>query len=402
MPRLYRITIREDCQEIIPWFLLNIILSTPTIRILELRGKILNDHDVSRASRNFQPSPIISLHYIPGYLRRYPRSCSIENDMLALLLQHLCQSLQTLGIPSECTPFPLLGRYEWPRLHELRIHGDAERVWTCPIPLVVALSHMPCLRVLSLKLVRRNGQHPQPIWPPDCDIPALPWPGLESLTLSWPCAEDRVLEHLPSTLRHLSLRCWPRLYTVRSNDRALSRAHISWNMGAPPWISVLRALQRCTNGRTIQSLDLEYSAVTDMDDAELLGYIPTAFSHLQELQLYRYCCPIGASAATVEEISAMVSGLDRLRVLRLYLDFEYRVLGPESGYRRAFGTSLDKEAMQGAADALLKHAGPSLECLCLLGGDYTWTIYRLAHNRDGGVEVHTEWQRTDEGDGPFE
>ncbi|KAI0365494.1 hypothetical protein BV20DRAFT_730586 [Pilatotrama ljubarskyi] len=382
--------------------MLNVFLSAPTVRVLELHGRFLNGHGHSCVGPDFQPTRLTSLHYIPSYLRPYPRIFPAEINILGILLAHLSCSLRTLVIPSESTPYALLNHYEWPHLRELCIQGDAERVWTSPVPLISALSRMPRLRVLCLKLARTDDPQPLPIWPSDHLTRALPWPELESLTISWPCPGDRIFEHLPHTLRHLSLRCWPRLLTTRDNHHTLSREYIPWLRCAPTTGDILGVLGRCPKGTALQSLDLEYMAAGDTEDAELLRYIPVVFPDLQELQIYRYCRPIGASPATVGELSSTISRLGRLRVLRLYLDFKYRVPGPRIGIRGPVGTSMDARSMQAAADALLRDPRPSFERLYFLSGGNTWAVFHLARSHDGRMEVHIEHQSRLEGDAPYE
>ncbi|KAI0350385.1 hypothetical protein OH77DRAFT_1075704 [Trametes cingulata] len=257
-------------QQCLPWPIIYAVLSTPTLRSLELHGGLTIDREASHAAGNLQRAPLVSLCLVPEYLRPSPHHYASEIEGLASLLEHFPQSLQTLVLFSQSTPFTLLSRCDWPQLRELCIEGDGERVWTCPIPLVSVLSRMPRLRVLQLKLALRYDQHPKPIWPQDHNIAVLPWPELESLTVSWPCVDDGIFEHLPDTLRHLSLRCWPHLYTAHGYGRTSRRKPIPWLMDAPPCADVLGALGKCPKGSALRSLSLEFAADTDIADAGLL------------------------------------------------------------------------------------------------------------------------------------
>ncbi|KAI0350387.1 hypothetical protein OH77DRAFT_1430992 [Trametes cingulata] len=405
MPRLQRIIVRKDPRNPrISWPWLHEMISAPTLRFLELYGRLLDDDDEDRlahATCNFRPAPLTTLRLIPDYLRPYPRSFPSEVESLALLLEHLSRTLQTLVVPSEqCASFSLFSRYDWPQLRELCIEGDGATAWASPIPLVSALSRMPRLRILHLKLAQCGGQRPRPIWPPGHDIKALPWPELESLTVSWPCAGDRIFEHLPDTLRHLALRCWPRLYVIR-RDLVVDE-DAPWLRDAPECVDILGVLGQCPQRTALRSLDLEFSAATDVEDRELLKCIPTVFPHLQELQIYRYCHPKGASPITVAEISATMARLTQLRVLRLHLDFERRLFEGMVGLRRPGRTLADPRAKQVATRTLLTDPGPSLEYLYFLFSDYSWEVHRLTRYEDGGMEIHTEFQRTSECGMPYE
>ncbi|KAI0365484.1 hypothetical protein BV20DRAFT_730002 [Pilatotrama ljubarskyi] len=405
MPRLYRIDVHDDGDLGVPWSVLDILLSTPTLRVFEAPARrLLSKYERSLAAPHFCPAPISSFHYAPDFLRYHTRSSTSEVDVLALLVAHLSVSLQTIVVPSESTPFALMNYYEWPQLRELYIQGDPERAWMCRTPLVSVLSRMPRLRVLSLKFAHRTDQSPRAIWPPDHIMSALPWPDLESLTISWPSTEDRVFQNLPTTLRHLSLRSWPRLYNARVQPRTSPLYHLPWVRSAPSSTDLLAVLRLCPKGIALQRLHLEYYARGVMDDAELLRYVPTVFPHLRSLHIHRYSGAVGASAATVEEISAMMSRLQHLRVVRLYLDCKYRSYNRGvRGLRMTFGTHIDSEFLKAAAVTLLRDPGPSLDSLYLLHTASVWAVYHLVRDNDGNVQASQERRGTVlEDDDPYE
>ncbi|KAI0365485.1 hypothetical protein BV20DRAFT_729972 [Pilatotrama ljubarskyi] len=401
MPLLHRIDIREDEERGIPWSVLSILLSTPSLREFSTLGRLFSQYERPPAAPHFSPAPITTFHYVPDYLRPFPRSSASENDVLALLLAQLSPSLRSLIIPSESAPFLQMNHYDWPQLQELCIQGDPERVWSCPVPLVSALSRMPRLRVLNLRLARWKDESPRPIWPMDHDMITTPWPELESLTISWPNAQDRVFDNLPATLSHLALGCWPRLYIIRGKRHALQKNRLPWAQGAPSWAAVLDTLRACAGRTALQSLYLEYSANSDVEDAELLRYMPTAFPHLQTLQIFRYSSPVGASPATVEGISEMMSCLHDLRVARFYLDFKYREFERRRVWGPPPGTHVDPKSIEAAAAVLLQNPGPSLERLSFLYRGGVWNVHHLHHTPDGRVEVRLTKETGFQDDEPY-
>ncbi|KAI0671347.1 hypothetical protein C8Q78DRAFT_972941 [Trametes maxima] len=290
MPRLFKVVFLDQRELGIPWPILDVVLSTPHLRAVEVRGQLYRPKSLPPKKPHFQPAPIISFTYSPDDFRLPPRSHSSEKRVLAILLERLSATLEVLSIPSECAPFTGMIRWDWPCLRELHIRGDAHRLCRAHTPLVSILSRMRLLRVLSLKIMHSFKYQPGPIWPSGYDVARFPWPELESFTVTWVHPDDQVFNHLPPSLRHLSIRAWPRLYTLTQKLEELSMRIIIPNR--PPWLltaplssGTLQVLRKC-HSVPLHRLELEY--LVDEDDMEMFQYIVSAYPLLRTLQVHRY------------------------------------------------------------------------------------------------------------------
>lgn len=101
----------------------------------------------------------------------------------------------------------------WPRLRHLVLRGSA---WSeLPEPFVAICARMLNLRLLGLKVnPTHHGAMPQALWPQGFPS-SFPWPELERLTISYPDPTDIIYDHLPPSLRSLSLRCWTHIFIQR-------------------------------------------------------------------------------------------------------------------------------------------------------------------------------------------
>ena len=141
---------------------------------------------------------------------------------------------------------------------------------------------MPGLRCLSFKC-RPWGTTPAPLllWPSDFTGPPLP--NLERLVIAYPNPQDEIFDHLPPTIRSLSLRYCPHLDVQRSPYEYSTRFDLSLDSTA-----ILSILRRC-EALELDYLELEYTTASlDQDDITLLQYISTAFPSLSSLKLFRY------------------------------------------------------------------------------------------------------------------
>ncbi|TBU54747.1 hypothetical protein BD310DRAFT_935218 [Dichomitus squalens] len=104
-------------------------------------------------------------------------------------------ALETLAIPDECLPSDVFCSAQFPLLRDVSLTGR-RGVWAS----------------LAGELHTPHTPGRQPIWPASSPCATLPWQRLRYLSVSYPDPEDEVYSHLPTTLRSLALRCWPRHY----------------------------------------------------------------------------------------------------------------------------------------------------------------------------------------------
>ncbi|KAI0350386.1 hypothetical protein OH77DRAFT_1430989 [Trametes cingulata] len=388
MPQLRRVVVNETHG--VPWPILAVLISVSHLREFELRGQLFNSRERSPRNPTSGSAPLASFRYIPDLLRPPPRSCPSEKRVLAIVLERLCTSLENVVLPSESAPFRAMNQWDWSRLRQLSIEGDARRAFRTREPLISVLSNMRGLRTLALKLAYSPEQRLQAIWPQDFEEGSLPWPDLESLTITWAYPQDRLFDHLPASLRHLSLRCWPRLHAYYIQHRKSVRNDVPWPERALPWRDLLDVLRRC-RGAALERLELEYEVDTRDSDLELLQFIPHAFPCLRTLQIHRYRCYGNTSSVPLEAIIDALRPLAHLNVLRLFLDFE--LLAHWQRDRLYVSDEEIWEPVDATIEIVIRKAGPSLRYLCLLPSvtkPVRWDVYRLERSANGGVHAHLE------------
>ncbi|KAI9067725.1 hypothetical protein FKP32DRAFT_1588335 [Trametes sanguinea] len=374
----------------IPWPILQVILSTPQLRSFDLFGRLsIADDAPSKPTLNL--SPITSFRYVPQDERKGQRSSPSEKRILGAILQKLAPTLQALHLPCESVPFRKLDLWDWPGLQELYLRGDGRRLAKAGAPLVSILRRMPRLRRLSLKLARCNGQRPLgPIWPPNSLI-AMPWPELESLTLSWIHPHEQLFGHLPATFRDLHLRAWPRHYYLYmrplwARGETPDEAGPSWASDILTPSSLMRAIQHCRVS-TLECLELEFER--DVDDIAMLRSIAQSFPNLRSLQLFRYRPEEDLSAVPSELICEALSPLHDLRTLRLFLDFQHLKRSNLRARRRRINTPAVGDLMNSAM-RLFACRSPSLQFIqmFLIGREsYWWKEFQVARDAAGGPLV---------------
>ncbi|EPT04071.1 hypothetical protein FOMPIDRAFT_1115157 [Fomitopsis schrenkii] len=221
---------------------------------------------------------IRSFHY-QMYHPRMPRSYPSEIVALTTVLEKVCDTLETLALMSESAPLSVMEGLHWPRLRKMVFYGS-------PLvgPFIRACFGMQRLRYLSVKISPAWSTMPQPIWPAGFDG-AFPWPELERLTVSYPDPQDEIYDHLPSTLRSLSLRCWPHQHyqTYLAEDVGMIGYPDTDHLLSPSVLLLL--LHRCSM-LTLDHLEIEYAA--DEQDDALLQYVAATFPHLVGLIIHCY------------------------------------------------------------------------------------------------------------------
>jgi hypothetical protein len=121
--------------------------------------------------------------------------------------------LVTLEIPAELTMFSFLKGQAWPSLRSLVVHGYPFVKAGSSSDLVHFLSVAHSLRTLKIDLSRTATTPKFTVYDPLDDITEVPSSFLRDLlsfTLFQPDPSDRILKHLPSTLRILNLLAYPR------------------------------------------------------------------------------------------------------------------------------------------------------------------------------------------------
>lgn len=217
MPRLHAVSMVLCWAEGhgLPWSVLDTVLTVP-----HLREFTCDHHEFSprpivpRETENFtDPSAALTaFHYIVSDYRHNPRAYPPEADALRIVLGRLHRTLQVLDLPTEPTSLRHISSLTWPLLRELRLRGELYPSEDRPGPLISALGHMSALRVLDLRFSVPEGSDVSapPIWPPGL-CATYPWPDLKHLVVSYANTNDQLFQHLPPTLRRLTLQYSPHL-----------------------------------------------------------------------------------------------------------------------------------------------------------------------------------------------
>ena len=274
---------KNDLKHGLPWDTLRSVLSFPQLRDFHLKFQCF-----CPALRPGEELSVASLAPLEtfSYKMEYPREIwSFPSEVAALeaVLGKLCDTLEKLVLPSEPAPMPTLAALHWPRLRELILRGSPSTWDTLPAPLVSLLSAMRGLRALSLKINPLSNTLPPAVWPRGSSC-SFPWPELERLSISYPDPSDEIYDHLPPTLRALSLRCWPHVSFQRRFAYLGETAPPRFEL-APTASDLLSILRRC-EALSLDHLEIEYRV--DDEDEALLQYVVTTFPRLTSLSLFRY------------------------------------------------------------------------------------------------------------------
>ena len=303
MPRLRSVHLEAYAQEKhgIAWDSIAAILSTPQLRRFGLMTFLLCPREAPSETQADALAPITTFRYDQRVLRSFLRTYPAQRDTLAFLLPRLHRSLESLHLPSEIAPMAALSATQWPRLRELSLSGEFRPDAEYPTPLVSLFSGMPGLRILNLAFALPRGvtRKQLVLWPEGyrhSDASQLPWPDLESLTLSFPDPEDRIFSRLPPSLRRLSLRCTPRhclhLWEGDKYDYYSSPILYSSEM-----LEILTKI----SAPLLDYLQLEY--IADDADDDLLRCISGKFPNVRSLEIQRFL----ASRDSEEPVSVVSS-----------------------------------------------------------------------------------------------
>jgi len=318
LPQLRSFTIHKvnDSMHGLCWDTMSAVLSVPQSR--EFKVKNLYFCPILRAGEQLNVdlvAPITSLQFRMWHPRE-PFAFPSETAVLSAVLSKLCETLETLVLASEPAPLSTLSQLRWPRLRRIFFYGTP---WTTlPAPFVTHFSGMQGLRCISLKFNPLPRTVPQALWPPG-HICSFPWPELERLIISYPDPRDKIYDHLPLSLRALSLRYWYHLYVQRQFAQFGASHPPAYDclLSSSAMLSILRRCSRLD----LNHLEIEYRA-DDEDDA-LLQHIAMSFPRLISLKIHRYRCHTEKREgrnAPVARIAHTLTPLIHLRRLKLYLD----------------------------------------------------------------------------------
>lgn len=278
--RSLRIHKRELVTHGVTWDTLLAILSVPNLQELKFTGMYICPFSHSGDDLCIDAhalAPITTFHY---QILDSPKAVGFETEAAALaaVLTGLHEGLETLTLTSESAPLPTLAQLDWPCLRKLTFYGTP---WEAPTPAIAASStKMPHLRELSFKLYTPSQANVPRIY----DGVHLP-PHLVRLALSAPIPQDDVFDHLPVTLRALSLRYWPHLYVQQYlHDIGFIYSHPRYDLLLRS-SDILNILRRCST-LSLDHLEIEYRA--DEEDHALLRYLAQTFPNITSLKIHRY------------------------------------------------------------------------------------------------------------------
>ncbi|KAI9067723.1 hypothetical protein FKP32DRAFT_1588333 [Trametes sanguinea] len=388
MPRLSTVAVQGVGERGVPWPILKVFLSAPQLSTFVVFGRLFSGETIA-SKASFSPGAITTFRYVHRNKRVRFTSSPAEKHIVRTILERLSPTLHVLHLPSESVPYRRLDRWDWSLLRELQLRGDGRRLLDYGVPLISILSRMPRLRRLSLKLARSGSEPLGAIWTPNSSVKEIPWPELESLTMTWLHPEEQLFRHLPSTLRDLHLRCWPRRYYPEGSYRSLRRLgkqRPDWVRETPSASMVLQAIQSCRQ-ISLRCLDLEY--IADSNDIPLLQLVARSYPDLQYLQLCRYRMREDLAQAPVESMSDALSPLRNLRALRLFLDYN-RLLGDSDEWVGYNFVESDNLAVA-AARHFARRASPTLRSIAVLEADQGWVDVRefgVVRDPDGEPSVY--------------
>ena len=307
MPKLHTITITQTTDGGLPWEAINAMVEVPQLRHLHFNIMRIDDrytlHPNIERSLRLRVTALNTLEYNTYDLRPLTSYSPIEVQVFSVLLGQAAtqRSLERLSIPSSCAPLDWLSTRDWPNLHELTLYGQRRQITSSvhgrpPIPYIFMLANMPRLQSLKLMLSQPANMKRQAIWPPgmDCEHPC---PDLRELVVSYPHPDDEIYTHLPSTLRLLSLRCWPRHYLHFLPHDIKGINSFGWSSPVLTASEMLRILRRCPSS-SIHHLELEFEE--DSAGGDLFSFLPAKYPQLRHLIIHRY-------RGTGSDVSSVVS-----------------------------------------------------------------------------------------------
>ena len=263
------------------WEALNVFLSLPHLREFFLDTFTLCPRRFSPPDNRTTPlAPLTSLKYLKDELRGPPRTYTSERDALTYVTKMLCLSLKILELPVESAPLYALSLYLWPRLVELRLSGEYPAGLS--LPFISILSNMSNLHVLALHFTVPFNTIKQPLWSSrHTTRTTCLWPELVDFSVSFPDPDDQIYNHLPDSIRRLSLRCCPHhcFHCWQSYEPK------RWSSPILSASELLHILQRC-NTPLLDALRIDY--VEEGTGPGVLQQLPALFPVLTTLEVNRF------------------------------------------------------------------------------------------------------------------
>ncbi|KAI0308739.1 hypothetical protein OF83DRAFT_181057 [Amylostereum chailletii] len=343
----------------------NVVMSNPTL------------HSLSRFVYSINQWVLFGLASDDNDGRGTGMPLAISSRSLRTLLEPMRGSLQSVELTSHHGLFSWMASVRWPRLRELCFDGmylDKDDVRA----IRSLISNLPDLQVLGLKLARAVDAE-EPILVKRSNSTSVTLRYLEKFTIAFPSPADGIFDLLPSKLRHLSLRDWPRYYFM--GDPASSPTDLAMPiLSASECLAILR---RC-HCPHLRSLEVVYRA-GDEEDA-LLGYIVSSFPSLTMFELHRYRASADEEVP-MEHIVQILAGLNSLCSLRLNLDLPTHQLHPYI-WTPFFLVDPVKNDMIYRAKQCAGIIGPSLKevsFILRLHVKNEWRVWGLQRSKEGVV-----------------
>ncbi|KAH9938824.1 uncharacterized protein BXZ73DRAFT_99885 [Epithele typhae] len=371
-----------------PWALAQLLVSTPTLRGLSVRGLEIAPKD-SCALECAVPA-LTSLTYLVGETGRPVRDSARNLQILSSLLEATHNSVESLHLSAPLVPWSRVHELEWPRLRALTVSGMVRLEVESYASILPQFA--PRLDRLSLELSLASMS----TTPLGGGTTAFPWPALRHLALPLPLPEDDpAYARLPSTLEMLSLLCYPR-HCATTADTGLPRRR---DFPLPASTGAMAAiLRRCaaSPGLRLTQLSVEYVADANDDNDAVLALVSDAFPRLEELSLFRYRLDgaYEAPEATAAAVCAALAPLTRLRVVRTPLDSSFWPEGDGDGFGRETMQRVALAAARELTGAPLEEIWlwtPSAGSVCEQG---EWKVFQVLPGLGGGpreresVDVH--------------
>ncbi|PIL28095.1 hypothetical protein GSI_09746 [Ganoderma sinense ZZ0214-1] len=297
----------------IGWDSIAAILSAPQLRSFTLGTYLLSPREApSDRTCTDALAPITTFRFDQPDLHASLLDYPAQQDTLAFVLPRLHSFLESLFLPSEVAPVAVLSQTQWPRLREFSLTGEFDLSVGYPTPLASLFSGMSGLRILNLTLALPLGVSRKRLmlWPEGHES-RLPWPDLESLTLSFPDPEDRIFAHLPPSLRRLSLRCTPH-HCLRLWEYMEYYYYDSPILYSSEMLEILTKI----SAPLLDHLQLEY--LVDSAEDDLLRCIVDKFPNVGFLEVQRFQTSLHESVP-VATVAQRLSGLHSLHTLRAHL-----------------------------------------------------------------------------------
>ena len=217
-----------------------------------------------------------------GELRSLNAVFSREAKCLDALIPATNATMHDLVLPMQSAPILSMANLSWNYLTRLSFFGrymNSEKAEALP----TLLSSLSSLQTLSLLVARDNSVSRAPILGHD-PLSTTILSGLRSLTLAYPDPKDAIFSVDTTSLRHLSLRDWPRHYTKFTFEDNYTNYWASPILSSDECLSILQRL----NPSQLTSLELVYEAQRSGSDDNLLRYLAHTFPTLSYLELHRY------------------------------------------------------------------------------------------------------------------